>query len=287
MHKNFKIIGLVISILIIFGFIFHQYVTKNQNTHTFLPMSFETFQATEHKIPYSFKLIKPDQCLFYFGSNHSHDPKNEQYPALTDLWNEFLQQTHGKNCIVLIEGGLRNIQKTQTQTIIKDGEAGYATFLAHQASIPCICADPDDAYLKTELLKQFNVDEINYMRFTDIWHQFNEVAKNDASLNFKKYLQKFHNFLGKKNLKYFQNLHQQFFHEPFDVNNETNIRDTINLKNSDHIIGKIHHQNNVLRDEFIINQIQKLIMQGKNIFIVFGATHAMMQEPAIKNIWNS
>lgn len=283
MNKFFKIISVILVAFIIAFFFFK---TNHHDTQIPSLMSFEAYQATEHEVPYSFKLIKPDQCLFYFGSNHAHDPQDEQYPKLTELWHEFLHQTDGKKCIVIVEGGIRPVHPTKTQAIIKDGEAGYATFLAHQASIPCMSADPDDQYLETELRKKFSAYEIYFMRFTDVWHQFNERRKNGLKTNLKKYLQKFNGFLGHKNLKYFQNLYQQLFDEPFDVNNQTKIRNIINLKDHNHIIGKIHRQNNILRDEYIINQIQTLIDQGKNVFIVFGATHAVMQEPALTKIWN-
>ncbi len=286
MNKLYKIISFIFAIGIITYFYFNRHSSKPDHNQTSSLMSFETYQVTEHKVPYSFKLMKPNQSLFYFGSNHAHDPQDEQYPKLTELWHEFLQQTDGKNCIVIVEGGIRRMHPTQTQAIIKDGEAGYATFLAHQASIPCVSIEPNDQYLETQLRKTFSADEVYYMRFTDVWHQFNERKKNGLKRNLKTYLKQFNNFLGNKNLKQFEIIHQQLFQEPFDVDNETKIRDAINLKNNDHIIGKIHRQNNILRDKYIINQIQKLIMQGKNIFIIFGATHAVMQEPALTKIWN-
>ncbi len=287
MNKTLKIIG-VISAMFIIRYFWHSHnQSKPQSTNAVTIMSYEKYKALKHEVPYLFKLIKPQQCLFYFGANHSHDPENEQFLKLTEFWNEFLHQSSGKNCIVVLEGGTRPVHKTKDQAIIKDSEAGYATFLAQQASIPCISPEANDTFLETELLKKFNADDVYFMRFADIWHQFNEIKKNKSHQNFANYIKKFNAFLGYKNLDQFKKIYQHHFHTTFDIDDEEKIRSIINLENDTHIIGKIHQYNNVLRDKFIVNQIKKLIDEKKNIFIVFGATHCVMQEPALKSLWNS
>lgn len=40
-----------------------------------------------------------------------------------------------------------------------------------------------------------------------------------------------------------------------------------------------------MRDEAIVACIADLIAQGKNIFIAYGATHAVMQRAALESIW--
>ena len=248
-------------------------------------MSFEEYEPIEHDVPYLFKLIKPNQCLFYFGSNHSHNPENEQYSKLEQAWSKFLQLTKGQNCVVIIEGDLRPEHQTEIEAIIKDGETGFISFLAHQHNIVCISPEPDDTYLETQLRKSFSPDYIYYMRFTDIWHQFNELRKNDPTLDLVKYIHKFDDFLGRKNLDQFEKIHEQLFHTTFDVYNDNFLNKLIDSTKPT-AITPVHRQNNILRDEYIVHEIHNLIKQGKNIFIVYGAAHAVMQEPAIIKIWN-
>ena len=40
------------------------------------------------------------------------------------------------------------------------------------------------------------------------------------------------------------------------------------------------------RDEAIVDRVGELIAQGKNVFIAYGATHAVMQKAAIKSLWD-
>jgi hypothetical protein len=123
------------------------------------------------------------------------------------------------------------------------------------------------------------------MRFTGIWHQFNELRKNDPSLDLAKYVHKFDGFLGHLNLEQFEKIHEQLFHKKFDVYDDNFLSKVIDPTKLT-AITPVHRQNNMLRYEYIIHEIHNLIKQGKNIFIVYVAAHAVMQEPAIAKIWN-
>jgi len=46
--------------------------------------------------PFTFEIENEKQVLFYFGSNHSRDPKNRQYPILKNYWERFLKTSNRK-----------------------------------------------------------------------------------------------------------------------------------------------------------------------------------------------
>ena len=71
-----------------------------------------------------------------------------------------------------------------------------------------------------------------------------------------------------------------------DINDELFFYNITNPVVTDTIINNVCRQASMLRDQYIIASIDQLIQDGKNIFVVYGATHAVMQEPAIKDIWN-
>jgi homospermidine synthase len=106
-------------------------------------------ESRKYSGEYSTFEIKTDkQALFYFGANHSRDPKNLQYPALKEYWQKFLKDTAGKEKIVLVEGSLRKLGKDKESAITKCGaEGGFITFLAHQAGVPIACPDISDEEL--------------------------------------------------------------------------------------------------------------------------------------------
>ena len=49
-------------------------------------------------------------------------------------------------------------------------------------------------------------------------------------------------------------------------------------------INRILRESSLVRDKYIVKQIQKYWKEGKDIFIVYGASHAVMQEAAIRYI---
>src|SRR3990167_4211459 len=63
--------------------------------------------------PFTFEIENEKQALFYFGANHSRNPKNRQYLILKEYWKRFLRITEGKDKIILIEGKLRNVPKDE------------------------------------------------------------------------------------------------------------------------------------------------------------------------------
>ena len=50
------------------------------------------------------------------------------------------------------------------------------------------------------------------------------------------------------------------------------------------IINKDCRKASQIRDEAIIGYIADLIKQGRNIFIAYGATHAVMQKAVIRSL---
>lgn len=50
-------------------------------------MTYEEYKQTHVQTPYSFKIEKNGQRIYYFGSNHSTDLNNEQYEQLRKFWS--------------------------------------------------------------------------------------------------------------------------------------------------------------------------------------------------------
>jgi len=248
-------------------------------------MSYQEYAKIDHDVPYVYRLTKGNQVLFYFGANHSCDPNNEQYPLLEKLWDEFLQLTKGQDAVVLIEGTLRNVQITKQEAITKGGgEGGLVTFLAHQAGIRRFCPEPDEQELNTELQKAFSADEISYRMFAQRCLQFNRYKAVDSDLDFERFYQGYSTRFDFSELSHMKSIHDKLFETPFDPNDEQFFYNTTNPVDDKTIINKVCRQASILRDQCIVDHIQQLIAQGKNIFIVYGSSHAVMQEQAIRAI---
>jgi hypothetical protein len=258
-------------------------------------MSYEQYATKQHETPYIFKLEQHNQILFYFGANHSCDPDDPQYPILERFWQEFLEKIQDTRCVVLVEGNIRKLAATKEEAITTaGGEGGYITFLAHQQDIPVACPEPRKSELIKELLNEFSVEAIAYADFAQAAlsacrrHQAQKTFKVKTSLI--DHLADFSLFFStcfyerQFNLKTIDQMHHTLFDHDLDLSDEAFFA-TITDPVADHcVINQICRKKSMLRDRAVVNYIQKLVAQQKNIFIVYGATHAIMQEEALKSI---
>ena len=251
---------------------------------THMIMSYQEYAKIRHDIPYVYKFINQNQTLFYFGANHCCDPENKQYPFLQQEFSDFLEITKGNNCIVLVEGSLRGIAQTKHEAITQQGgEGGLITLLAHQANIPCMCPEPEDEYLHTELLKTFSHDEILYRYFAQICLQFNRYKQAaNSDVTFERFHNGYRNKFHFADLDRMKKIHANLFHTEFNPDDKQFFYDITNPVDGATVINLICRVGSILRDQYIVDNISKLLEQGKNIFIVYGATHAVMQENAIQ-----
>src|SRR5687767_6526955 len=145
-----------------------------------LLMPYEEYQSKRFSSPYKYKIIDGDQKLFYFGSNHSTDPKNKQYEDLVRFWKDFLKQTSKKKSLVLIEGGLRRLLSSEDESIKTNAEAGLMTFLAGQVNLETASPEPDRKSEIGGLLDEFSKDEIQFYYFARMVFQWTQLGLEDG-----------------------------------------------------------------------------------------------------------
>lgn len=267
-------------LLLLSSCIAHDDQPLNKNNYPIL--SYEEYAQRKHVSPYIFTISKGAQHLYYFGANHSCEPTNEQYPLLENYWNDFLKATDGKNCIVFVEGSKRRLCATKEEAITQaGGEGGFMTYVAHKEHIPVICPEPDDQTLQRELLNYFGDDVITYRKFAQSVQQFHRYRKNDADLKFESFYRRYN----LPSLDVMKDIHKKLFASDLDLEDELFFYTITNPVTIDTIINKACRQASMLRDQYIVACIDKLMQEGKNIFIAYGCTHAVMQEPAIRDIW--
>lgn len=262
-------------------------------------MSYEEYATVQHETPYLFKLEKNKQHLFYFGANHSCDPNDPQYLALETYWQEFLDKTEGQPRIVFVEGNTRKLTTNKEDAITTaGGEGGYITFLAHQANVPVVCPEPQKYQLVRELLKEFSIEEILYRDFAQSALQAcryrqargtsfdHEAFIADRLADFS-YFFTLRFYARTFTIDTIHEVHHKHFDHELDLFDETFFARIINPATQYSIINNICRKASMLRDRAIVDYIQDEIANHKNIFVVYGATHAVMQEEAITNVMAS
>lgn len=261
--------------------------------HVYPIMSYQEYAKIQHETPYIFSLDRASQHLVYFGAKHISDPAHQQFLMLEKEWQQFLHKTGGKNCMVIVEGNKRPVRQTKDEAIrTAGGEGGFITFLAHQAAIETICPEPAHDWLIKELSGKFSLEEIAYKDFAQNMLSLIRRLKYDQSISYKilidGYLaldQPYYSF--PLTIDRMKAIHQQIFGTPFDPDNEQFFYTITNPVKDDTIINKVCRAASIMRDEHIVARIGQLIAADKNIFIVYGASHAVMQEKAVRALWQS
>lgn len=254
-------------------------------------MTYDEYKKTRHKIPYFFSIEKNNQYLFYFGAKHSFDPKHKQFRLLKNYWKKFLNKTKKKKAIVLVEGGERPVSKNEIQSIKEGGEGDFMTFLANQENIETVSPEPEEDYERSELLKKFSREEIQYYYFARVVYQWNNLLDKP---DFEKYISAFLKSDEKSSnwrdfdfsLENMKEVHKKLFKKDFNQNDKEFFYSIINPTFSAAVINLVSRESSTIRDNHIVKEIKKYWNKGKNIFIVYGSSHAVMQESVLREVLN-
>ena len=236
-------------------------------------------------IPYTFEIKKDSQVLFYFGANHSRDPRDKQYPVLRKYWKKFLTQKDKK--LVFVEGVLRNPRLTEKEAIQTGSEGSYITVLAARKKIPIICPEPSRKDIITLLRRKFTEDQILYYEFAsliDHWRRGKPkpefmtwikavMAQESAKLNAKNLT-----------LEHMTKIHRRIFKKAFNHRQPKFFNHIINPNRTDSIINQVARMSSDIRERVIIKQIKKEWDSGHSLFVVYGSGHAFIQEPILRKL---
>jgi hypothetical protein len=242
-------------------------------------MTAEEYSHIEHPTPYIFELQSGDRKLYYFGSPHLRDPENNLFEKIEAAFNETNPD------IVFIEGanvrGDRDEFNERVKTATREeviefmGERGFALKLAVDKGVEWHSPEPTDKDLYEYLLaKGFSRDQIFAWDVFRILSQYNRLMKKEG---FRNYVQGFID-LFKQTTNW----------EGFDYSYERAIRlgEQILGRSIDveKILNRISEQSSLFRDRKIVSDIADALKTHKRVFIVYGASHAVMQEPALRKL---
>lgn len=261
-----------------------------------LLMSFEEYSIilNKHERPYFYSIKSSDQFLYYFGSRHTNEPAHPQFEFLQKEWQDFLQKTKisKEKSIVIFEGNVNSnnlVALTPKEVIQKYGESGAIVFWANQEHIPYFRPEPTIEYEAEKLLKEFSKEEIFYFYIirgivtwqrTIIRKEFDEYLK----ANIKRYQDVFNWSNFDFSFDTVKKMHKQIFGKEFDLNDKEYIAKIPSPSFKESRINEIARKSSTIRNIAILDCIEKYWMEGYNIFVVYGANHAVMQEQAIKSL---
>lgn len=238
---------------------------------------------------YFFSLTKGKRTIDYFGVEHSYDPEDPIFDELHKCWSAFMDKTKGKNCALVIEGGRRPPAPSLERAIKRGGELSFIRTLAARSVVPAYSPEPSPADEIRLLQGSFPKDHIAYyylMRMIPQWHRYNPPI--DWQLFLSSYLKNFQGIAEFQDLDFslenMAKIHQNLFGNVLDLNKEDFFYDLIGPRRDDNPISKIASKIARLRDESAVKFIAELWKKKKSVFIVYGSEHAIVQEPALRQL---
>lgn len=253
-------------------------------------MSYDEYSKINHEIPYFYIHRSKNQSIYYFGSNHSHDPNHPQFNLLKEKWNEFIDKSKKSERTIIVEAKENsNKETTFEKSIIKHGEVGAGCYLANESKLLLTFGEPKDDDIVNHLLKNFSKEEI-LLFFESIAISFWQKHRADRDIEefLSKHTNKYRKLLNWPELiisvEFINKIYKEIFNKEMNINDEetfSEINTPVIIKSR---INELSRSQSKFRNEYILDQIEKYWGKGYNIFVIYGAGHAVMQERAIKSL---
>lgn len=252
-------------------------------------MSHKEYSKITHSVPYFYKIIKNNQQIFFFGTKHSNNPKDPIFGKLELKWIEFNKKVKGDITVVL-EGKAPDNIYLLDDLIKISGEVGAGTFFARQAKAELLCPEPSKKEIIDFLLQTFSKEEILYFFEAIAIKHWLHFKKDSITLRdfLKKHDKQYQEFLRWPNLEISEDLiktlHFNIFKNSLDLNDIDFLSKITDPGLDFSVINQVSRAQSEFRNQHIFQKIKELWKSGKNLFIIYGAGHAVMLEPAIKSL---
>ncbi len=267
-------------------------------------MSFEDYANFEHAQPYIYSLEKDDKKLTYFGARHSHNPNDPMFDEIEENFNTAQPK------LVIVEG-INNLEEnkdrvieylskeTPEQAIERGGESRFALKLAAEKGIDMQCPEPkmnkEIKFLETQSFSREAIFAFYLYRTMNQYWRLDKEKRPSIEEYLKPYLDEFKNDAGWEDFEFsaehLELIGREIWGDKGLLDNPKFAADRIDpvpwpeKQTEQTMINQVARASSQYRDEYIVEKIKEALKQKGNVFVVYGASHAVMQEPAMRAIF--
>lgn len=235
-----------------------------------------------------------DVALEYFGAYHIFTPDHTQFEKIATAFKLFLEGKEPSNVVAFVESSIPAIKPSIEETIHATGERGYLAYLSRERNIEVRCVEPDRVLEMKYLLGNFPADQIAYYYYLRAIRDYFRQGRIQDGTTFEEYSQ--HLLSGHKRmfgeLEEFkdysfsmgdiENTHRLITGEEFDRNSRLDI----DPRKTTTVINAISKASSTFRDFYHVRAIEGALTEGKSVFIVNGKDHAIIQRPALSEMFS-
>lgn len=257
-------------------------------------MTYEEYEKIEytHPVPYKFVLDFNSNLLYFFGEDHSYDPNNTQWLNEKSFWQDFIEKTKGQKRIAFVEGGKPPVETSEQEAIIKSGGGGFITYIANKENIEIFCPEPSMAEERALLEKRFTKEQIQYYYFARLipqWHR-----KQEPRPEFNKFINDYLNYHKRQSgwtdldfsFESMKNIHKDIFKTEFNKNDVEFFKNITTPVETKTVVNQVSRMCSNIRDTYIVEKIQQYLKNNYSVYVQYGCTHAVRQEPLLRELFS-
>lgn len=257
-------------------------------------MSPDRYAVMKHSSPYHYD-YGTNETLAFFGTEHSTNPEHEQYNALGQKIKD-----HAPD-VICVEGvqalnGPAGIERmiasmSRDTAIRRGGEPIFAIREALEAKTPWLCPEPEDSDLYNFLVSEYySREEVLAWSVLNLLPQYQD---REEAMNFAGYIApfiaQFKEAVGWTSVSYdlkdIESVIQKMIGRSLPLMNIERAHELVDPIPWLHRWEEQCMSNDMARaalryrDETIVSHIAGELAEGKRVLVVYGAGHAVMQEP--------
>lgn len=244
-------------------------------------MTFEEYRALSHAAPYVLEVQRGHGELIYFGARHSYDPADPQCRWIEELWGDF------RPTIAFNEGGDPPTLATAADAISHHGEAGLVRFLAARDGVPVHSLEPGlNRLVDDALAAGFSPQQVKLYHALLPWISYRQSAGSESpnaflgrvlrSLSHIKPLQG-----PPRDVRELDSAFAELFPERPDWREVS--REWFDPAAKGTFLNALARRVSERRDAHMVGLLNDAVNRGERVFAVVGASHVVMQEPALSS----
>jgi hypothetical protein len=246
------------------------------------------FERTgSYTVPYT-QLKNGKKSLIFFGASHVRDVHHPQFSQLAEAFIKLQPE------IAFNEGGQIPADRryaSRDSAILLNGETGLLKLLCDSAGIKMMDGDMDESEEMNALKKTIPMDQIYlYMAVERYLNGYKNGHFPDISLEegwqrkFVPYLQRAGLGLtpAQESFDTLKTIYHKYLHREFVLDSLVEVYEF--YLTDDGVLGDVGRATKIVRDQALLSKIDRALDEYDRVFVVFGGSHRLAVEPALRQI---
>jgi hypothetical protein len=243
-------------------------------------LSYAQHDSLDRRPPYLFRILHGGGELLYFGAAHTTDPHDAQVRQIRELWAGF------RPTVALAEPRLGLFMGGLAQGVRQFGEAGAVYALARRDGVPVHTLEAPLEIEMQAVLAEWPATQAAayYVLRAALGRESADAVEDEA----RQLVVKRTRWPGLENALDYARLDSLMRAEFPEVPDWRTLPQSVTWPGrTDTFLNRVSTSVNRFRDEHMLAVLATLLGRGERVFAVVGSSHVVMQEPALRALFDS